>query len=115
MAELIKRTWCYVQPPRKYDIAPCACGNDDPHWSEYTGYLWCDQCQIDFMPEHNGIFDGPIPVHAAELMGIRFDRLDLETLEIIPFDVGTLEFNEELKLCWNEFLTPGEKEDDEEL
>jgi hypothetical protein len=114
MAELIKRTWCYVQPPRKYDMPRCACGNENTQWSEYAKHLWCDVCKVDFIPEHNGIFDGPIPVQLCSLMGIKFDRIDLETMELVPFDLGTLTFNEELKLSWNNFLTPGEKDDNKD-
>jgi len=82
---LEKRTWCYVQPPATYEIAPCACGNGDTQWSEFSGRLWCDKCQIDFVPQHNGIFDGPIPVATCGLLGISFDRLNLETSQVEPF------------------------------
>jgi hypothetical protein len=74
MTDKIKREWCYTQSPQVYEIAPCTCGNTDIQWSEWKKHCWCDKCQIDFIPEHNGIFDGPIPLHLCELMGIRFDR-----------------------------------------
>lgn len=79
---LDKRTWVYVQRPAEYEIAGCPCGNADPEWSEYKGHLWCAKCQKDFIPEHNGIFDGPIPVNGARLMGICLDRFNLETQKI---------------------------------
>lgn len=72
--EKVKRTWVYIMAPSAYAIAPCSCGNKDTQWSEYEGHLWCEKCQKDFVPEHNGIFDGPIPTSAAALMGISFAR-----------------------------------------
>lgn len=86
MAELEKRKWCYAQHPAIYEIANCPCGSDNVTWSEFKKHLWCFDCETDFLPEHNGIFDGPIPVQACNLMGIYFDRINLETNEIETFD-----------------------------
>lgn len=88
--ELEKRTWCYVMPPSAYEIAPCSCGNDDTQWSEFKGRLWCAKCEIDFVPEHGGVFDGPIPVATSVILGMRFDRINLETNEIEPFELKPL-------------------------
>lgn len=85
--DLEKREWCYLQPPSTYEIAPCACGNGDTKWSEYKGRLWCAKCEIDFVPEHNGIFDGPIPVATSAMLGIFFDRINLATNEVEPFEI----------------------------
>lgn len=85
---LQKRTWCYVQAPCLYEMAPCACGNHDTQWSEYQGHLWCERCQIDFKPSHNGIFDGPIPVAISAMLGISFDRFNLETRQVEKFELG---------------------------
>lgn len=85
--KLERRTWHYVQSPSVYCIAPCACGNDDTQWSEFKDRLWCAKCEIDFVPEHYGIFDGPIPVATSALLGISFDRVNLETSEIEPFKI----------------------------
>jgi hypothetical protein len=74
-----KRTWAYLQPPKAFEMAPCACGNHDTQWSEFAKHLWCAKCEIDFLPEHAGIFDGPIPSQLAHMMGIRFDRVQLES------------------------------------
>lgn len=65
---LVKRTHVYVCRPRAYEISGCACGNDDPDWSEYQGHLWCQKCEIDFVPKSNGVFDGPICVEAMRLI-----------------------------------------------
>jgi len=84
---LEKRTWVYVQRPAEYEIAGCDCGNLDPDWSEYKGHLWCEKCQKDFKPSHNGIFDGPICVQATLHLGMSFDRFNLETKQIERFGV----------------------------
>lgn len=81
-----KRLWCYAQPPWVYEVAPCPCGNTKTQWSEWRGMLWCGDCRKDFVPEHNGIFDGPIPLGCANLMGIRFDRYDLRKRRIVRQD-----------------------------
>ena len=85
MAELEKREWCYVQPPQTYEIAPCDCGTVATQWSEYKGHLWCEECQKDFIPSHNGLFDGPIGVELCRMLGISFDRVNLKTGEVEPF------------------------------
>lgn len=83
MSELEKRTWVYVQRPKEYGISGCGeCGNADCDWSEYAGHVWCAECQKDFVPLHNGIFDGPIPVNCAKLLGIDLRQVNLETHEV---------------------------------
>lgn len=77
MIELKKREWVYVHLPSKFDIAPCKCGNTDLQWSEFEEHLWCDRCQKDFIPEHWGIFDGPIGWETIKLFGISFTRYNL--------------------------------------
>jgi hypothetical protein len=77
-----RRTWVYVQRPKEYQISGCDCGNADPDWSEFAGMLWCAPCQRDFRPLHNGIFDGPILVNCARLLGIDLRRFNLETQQI---------------------------------
>ena len=69
-----KRTWVYVMQPKAYQIAPCSCGNKDTQWSEFEGHLWCDKCNKDFIPEHNGVFDGLISLNTARILGISFDK-----------------------------------------
>ncbi len=93
--EIKRRTWVYRQPPKVYEMAACDCGNQDTQWSEFEDYLWCEQCRKDFIPAHNGIFDGPIPVHLAEMMGIRFDRVMIETGEVERFSTETLTWEKE--------------------
>lgn len=77
-----KRRWVYVQQPHDYEMSPCSCGNTDTQWSEYQKHLWCAKCEKDFIPESAGIFDGPIGWGMAELMGISFARVNLETSQL---------------------------------
>lgn len=76
-----KRTSVYIMPPSHFEIPGCECGNE-PAWSEFREHLWCAQCQKDFVPKHWGVLDGPVPVHGALLMGMNFDRFNLETNQI---------------------------------
>lgn len=87
-----RRTWCYVQRPKQYEMAPCDCGNADTDWSEWRDHLWCAKCKKDFIPKHTGIFDGPVPVHTSELLGIYFDRIDLKTDKLLPDFQGKSHF-----------------------
>lgn len=80
---LLRRTHVYLCSPAAYEISGCECGNADPEWSEFQGHLWCAACQIDFVPQHSGVFDGPIPVQGMTLLGLPVDRmLNLQTLEV---------------------------------
>lgn len=83
---LEKRTWMYAGPPISYGIPPCKCGNENCVYSEYKDRLWCDKCQIDFEPEHWGIFDGPILFEMGQLLGYNFDRIDLVNNVYVAWD-----------------------------
>jgi hypothetical protein len=83
---LEKRTWCYRQSPAVFEVASCQCGNSKTMWSEFKDHIWCEKCEIDFIPSHYGILSGPIPVKTAELLGVRFDRIILETNKIERYD-----------------------------
>lgn len=86
MPELLKRTHVYVQHPGVYEISGCSVDpNHAVTWSEYEQRLWCFTCCVDFVPESWGIFDGPIPVGLATIMGLSFDRLNIETREVVEF------------------------------
>lgn len=82
---LEKRTHVFLQPPSHFEISGCSCGNDNTQWSEYVKHIWCDKCQIDFIPEHGGVFDGPIPVKISHMLGLSFDRLNLQTNQVEMF------------------------------
>lgn len=85
-----KREWCYVMPPKVFEIAPCDCGNHETVWSEYKGRIWCPNCQKDFTPAHNGIFDGPILPGVAKMLGLSFDRYIISTKTIEKYDTDHL-------------------------
>ncbi len=84
-----KREWIYVHHPVKYDIRCDKCWNGSLEegggthidWSEYEGMIWCYDCKID-TGGYQGIFDGPIPLHGMELMGISLNRLYLKSGKI---------------------------------
>lgn len=64
----------------------------EPHkitWSEYAGMIWCYTCERD-MRGFGGIFDGPIPVQAAQMMlgSDCFDRWDMKKREVQTFCQG---------------------------
>jgi hypothetical protein len=92
--ELEKRTWHFIQQPSSFDVSPCACGNANTQWSEYQKHVWCEKCEIDFIPEHAGIFDGPIPTKLAAMLGIRFDRVNMITGKIEQFDIESSSYIE---------------------
>lgn len=94
-ADLGKRTWAYLQGPAHFEMAGCSCGNHQTQWSEFEGHLWCDACQKDFKPSHNGILNGPIPFALATLMGISFDRVNLLTMQKETFSVETMSYTAE--------------------
>ena len=78
--DLPKRTYCYVQSPANYGIANCPqCDTPPQQYSEYHDRVWCEKCQIDYIPTHFGVFDGPIALEACELLGMSFDRIHIPT------------------------------------
>jgi hypothetical protein len=81
-----KREWVYVWRPVQFEMSPCDCGNADPDWSEYRNHLWCEACKKDYVPKCAGIFDGPIPAHMSQAMGICLDRIDLVSGKYMVFD-----------------------------
>jgi hypothetical protein len=77
-----KRRWCYAQPPAVYDKHCDLCGGDNTTWSEYEGHIWCFDCKKDTKGTPSGL-SGPVPVMVANLMGIRFDRINIKTGKIM--------------------------------
>ena len=56
--------------------------------------LWCPQCRVDFIPEHWGLFDGPIPIHTCEMIGVYFHRVNLKTdrLQLFVWSKGNIHY-----------------------
>ena len=92
---LTLRTHCYCQPPASFEMAPCSCGNHDTQWSEFEKHLWCSVCEKDFIPKHAGVFDGPIMLELAGVLGISFDRFNLVTKEVERFNRETCSYPDE--------------------
>ena len=82
-----RRSWTYCQQPTAYEIECDLCGGSKITWSEYVGKIWCYSCQKD-TPGTPGVFDGPIPIQLAEMMGMSFDRIDIKTRKIMKMVVG---------------------------
>lgn len=80
-----KRKWAYVQNPKEYFIRCDLCESDNIAWSEYEGEIWCYDCEKDTRGT-DGVFMGPINVMAHKLLGICFDRYDLETGEVTALE-----------------------------
>ena len=80
-----KRSWVYIISPNQFEMYCSKCGGDNITWSEYESCIWCYDCEIDD-PSTGGIFDGPIPVNLSLMMGLHFDRINLETNKIEVFN-----------------------------
>lgn len=93
---LPRRTWYYALPPSAFELSPHSCGKVATQWSEFERHVWCDACQVDFIPEHNGVFDGPIPLKTAAMMGLVFDRVLLPSLTIDRFDIDRMRYESEM-------------------
>lgn len=76
-----KRVWAYVQKPHEYGIDCDLCGGGNLHWSEFDGLIWCYDCEKD-TEGTDGIFDGPIMIGVCGMMGMCFDKVNIETGEI---------------------------------
>ncbi len=61
----------------------------ETQWSEFAKHLWCAKCEIDFLPVHAGVFDGPISPNVAAMLGVRFDRFNMVTNQVERFDLKT--------------------------
>jgi hypothetical protein len=75
-----------VLPPVAYDITCDKCGGTNIYWSEFEKKIWCFDCKID-TDGTGGIFYGPIPIHAAYMLGLTFDRFNLKTKQVERFNL----------------------------
>jgi hypothetical protein len=91
-----KRTWCYLLKPTEYDMRCDKCWSGDLNdgtgknitWSEYKGHIWCYDCEID-TKGFQGIFGGPIPIHATYMLGLHFNRINFNTGKVEYFNLRT--------------------------
>lgn len=84
----VKRTSHYVQSPWEYEMECPKCEGKNIEWSEWEGLIWCYDCKKDLKPtiKSSGVFTGPIPIQAAELLGMCFDRWDMVNKKFIVRD-----------------------------
>jgi hypothetical protein len=99
-----KRTWCYIQQPKTFEMAPCECGNVETQWSEYKNHLWCAKCEKDFIPVHTGIFSGPVPIMVSRMLGLHFDRFNIVTEQAEVLDEKHLPNNLYYVPCLKPFI-----------
>jgi hypothetical protein len=87
-APKVQRTHCYVQKPVNYEIFCPLCQGHNTEWSEFEKHIWCHDCKQDVLLPllDAGIFNGPIPTSVAEMVGLSFDRINIDTLDITKFD-----------------------------
>jgi len=80
-------------PPWMFDMRCDKCWGGDIsekgtniEWSEYAHLIWCYDCEID-TGGFPGIFDGPVPIQTCYLLGLSFDRYNLETNQIERYNL----------------------------
>lgn len=90
-----KREWCYILHPANFDITCDKCGGTNITWSEYKEHIWCYNCKID-TKGNEGIFQCPIPIREAYLLGLNFDRFNLKTNQVERLNIEETEKQQEL-------------------
>lgn len=81
-----KRKWVYAMLPTAYEIHCDRCGGNNITWSEFEKLIWCFDCRIN-TPGTGGIFDGPIPLEVAKMLGVTFDKIDLKTKKLLKMTI----------------------------
>jgi len=76
----VLRERVFIMEPVRYGVRCDLCGGTNITWSEYEHLIWCYNCEKD-TAGIGGIFDGPIPLKATELLGLSLDKVDLKTGE----------------------------------
>lgn len=84
---LEKRTWHYINSPASFDMHCDKCEGRNITWSEYAHKIWCYDCEVD-TEGFKGVFDGPIPVEGAWMLGLSFDIFNMETGKIERFEIA---------------------------
>ncbi len=100
-----KRTWHYVMKPASYGVQCDKCDGTNIEWSEYEHMIWCYDCKID-TEGFDGIFGGPIPWGASQLIGISFDRWNMaeQRVEYARQINGRIEYSPEPPSNLEEFI-----------
>ena len=74
----VLRERVFVLEPARYGIKCDLCDGTKITWSEYEHLIWCYDCEKDTRGT-GGIFDGPIPLGATQLLWLSLDMVDLKT------------------------------------
>lgn len=81
-----KRKWAYIQKPSVYEIHCDLCGGSNITWSEFEHRIWCYKCRKD-IPGTGGVFDGPIPLEVAKMLGMSFDRIQIPSGKVAKMKI----------------------------
>ncbi len=85
--------------PTAYEMRCDLCGGDNIEWSEFEHMIWCYDCEKD-TPGTGGVLDGPLPINAAMMLGLSFDRIELETGDRLYMEIdeekGCLDWTKKL-------------------
>jgi len=108
--ELTKRVDCYIQEPPSFCISGCPQCQDTKNivWSEFEDHVWCPECEIDYIPEHWGILDGPVCVQICGLMGISFDRFRIDNGAYLRWDTEQHDWIEDSTVYLDQLLENGQ-------
>lgn len=101
--ELKKRTWHYIMKPYEYSMHCDKCEGTNIEWSEWEGKIWCYDCEID-TDGFEGIFGGAIGIGVTQILGISFDRWNMEENRVEYFQ------RKDGKLVWLPELPTEESE-----
>ena len=86
-----KRTWHYIQKPQEHDISCPVCESRNLAWSEFENCIWCYKCEKDY-DNYVSALSGPVPVRVALMLGISFDRYNMETKKVEKYNVDTNQY-----------------------
>ncbi len=92
MEEKVKRTWHYIMKPQDlFEVQCTKCKGINLEWSEWDDHIWCFDCEIDFNDYDH--ISGPIPVMAAYMLGMTFDKFDIVNQKLIKFNLQTNKYD----------------------
>jgi hypothetical protein len=74
--------------PYLYDIECDLCHGSRITWSEYEHKIWCFDCEDDTKGT-DGVFGGPIPINAAYMLGVSFDKVRIRDGAILKLNRKT--------------------------
>lgn len=82
-----KRVYAFVESPLSFGVGPCqGCGSFSLQWSEYKGWVRCDDCELDDFPVANGILSSQESLIRAIADGLCVDRVHLPSGRLERFN-----------------------------